>query len=175
MARLVEDLETAAGNGRLGHPAVAERDDGVVAAPYDESWDAFGEVGAVQHRDDLAAPVDAGTERAQDGPARLGVGKRVEDGKDLLRVASQRSVEDAQDPRTEPADGAHRRQTEQRHHRFHARDRRQPEQRADRSPYSPAPHQNQTLAALGKLVRELRGDAATQRMPDDSDSVHVEH
>ena len=91
------------GHGGVDQAAVAERDDGVAAAPDDQRRDALGQVGPVQHGDDLALPVDARAQRAQDGAAGLRVGQRVEDGQDLLGVASERGVEEAQQRGAEAA------------------------------------------------------------------------
>ena len=70
-------------------------------APHDEGRDALGQVGAVQHGDDLAAPVDTRAEGAQDRLARLGVGQRLEHREDLLRVTAEGGVEHTQCARTE--------------------------------------------------------------------------
>ena len=54
-----------------------------------EGRHALGQVGPVEHGDDLALPVHARTQRAQDGPPGLGVGQGVEHGQDLLGVAAR--------------------------------------------------------------------------------------
>ena len=60
----------------------------------------LGQVGPVQHRDHLALPGDARARGYAGWPgARLGVGRCVERGQDLLGVAPERGVEHAQHTR----------------------------------------------------------------------------
>ncbi|HEY6471249.1 MAG TPA: hypothetical protein VIY26_00060 [Acidimicrobiales bacterium] len=146
-----------------------------MATPHDQRRHPLREVGAVQHGDDLASPIDARAEGAKDGSASLGVGQGVEDGKDLDRVASERRVEDAQQAGAGPTHCTHWRQPQEGHQDLSTGYRGETQKRADRTPDAPAADENETFAALGELVGELRGDAAPERVPDDGHSIHSEH
>ena len=172
---LVEDLELAAREGEMGQAGVAERDDGVAPAPDDQGGHALGQVGPIEHGDDLALPVHPRTQRAQDRSPCLGVGQGVEDGEHLLGVAAECGIEDAQQARAQAADQLDRRGSEERHERLGARDRRHPQQRAHRTAHSPAPHQDEALATLRELVGELGRHAAAERMAQHRGAVDLEH
>src|SRR4051794_8136618 len=75
VAGVLEDLEAAVGEGRLGFAAVLDRDDRVVFAPNDEEWQGFGEVEAVEGGNPLALHVDYRAEGGEEGLAALGIGK----------------------------------------------------------------------------------------------------
>ena len=171
---LVEDHQLAVGERDAGQPGVAERDDGVAPTPHDERRHVVGQVGAVEHGDDLALPIDARAQRAQDGAPRFGVGEGVEHGEDLLGVAPERRVEKAEDAGAEPAEQLDRREPQQRHQRLGTGHGGHTQQRAHGASQAPTAHQDQPLAALGKLVGELRRDAAAERVADDGGAVHLQ-
>ena len=89
MPGVVEDLELAAGHGGVGETAVAEGNDRIVATPDEERRQALGQIGPVQHRDYLAPPVHPRPQGAKNGPPGGGVGKRIEDGQQLLGIPAQ--------------------------------------------------------------------------------------
>ena len=74
-----------------------------------------------------------------------------------------------------PADKLDRWDSEERHDRLGARDRRHPEQRAHRTAHSPTPHQDEALATLRELVGELGRHAAAERMAQYRGAVDLEH
>ena len=174
VAGLVEDHQFAVGECEVGQSGVAERDDGVAATPHDERGHALGQVGAIDHGDDLAPPVDARTQRAQDGAAGFGVGQRVEHGEHLLGVAPERRVKQAEDAGAEPAEQLDGREPQQRHERLGTGHGGHAQQGAHRAAQAPAPHQDEPFAALGVLVGELRRHPAPEGMADDGDAVHLQ-
>ncbi len=176
VAGLVEDLELAARHHGVDEAAVPERDDGVAPAPDDQRRDALGEIGPVHHGDDLAAPVDARAEGAQDHHAGLGVGQRVEDRQDLLGVAPERGVEEPQQARRRcgwrsgsaagPSSGI---------------SASMPGTAAMRSsgltvrPTPPLPTSTSRSHCVRELVGELGRHPTAQRVPDHGDPLDLEH
>ena len=140
-----------------------------------EGGHALGQVGPIEHGDDLALPVHARTQRPQDGPPGFGVGQGVEDGEDLLGVTAECRIEEAQQPRAQAAQELDRWGAQQRHQRLGTGHRGKAQQRAHRPAHSPAADEHQALAAFGELVGELRRHAAAQRMSDHRGPVDLEH
>jgi hypothetical protein len=60
---------------------------------------------------------------------------------------------------------------QQRKHELRARKAGRPQQRSDVATKSPAAHEDQALAVLGELVRQLHGHAAAQGVPDERRSL----
>ncbi len=103
-----EDLGPRTRQDRLGDLDVGDGDDGVAAAPDDERRHHLGEVGAVDHRHDLAAVVDRRAQDVQEGRARRGVGEPVVDGRDLVQVVQRGDGKSLQHSQSCPGRRTHR-------------------------------------------------------------------
>ena len=145
---------------------VAHGNQRVVLAPDDERRQLRGQVEPVGGAHALAAQVDDPPHRVQERPPGLGLLERDEAAPRLLEVGA-RAQPEAPERVHDPADALSSRHAEPGQHHFGSRQRRRPEQRVDLATEAAARHQDEALAALGKLVGELHGDAAAQRVPDD--------
>src|ERR1700722_5463392 len=94
---LFEDLQTASRHGVGRQIRMFDGDNGVVPPPDHQRRHAFGEVGTVQHGDDLAPPIDTGAKCAENGSTSSSIGQGVEDIQYLLSVASEIRPEEAEE------------------------------------------------------------------------------
>ena len=174
VAGVGDDLDPGLGGQGGGVGGVAHRDDPVVAAPDDRHRHLLGEVGAVGHGDDLAAPVDDRPDDVPDGRAGEGVAERVVDLGDLVEVAGGLEPGAGQRLETGLAGVAYAGEREQPHDLVEAGRGQHPDPRAHLGAEPARGDQDHPLGALGELVGELHRDAAPEAVADDRDLVDPE-
>src|SRR5947208_16773210 len=89
VARAGEELEPARGDRRVRGVRVRDRDDSVLLAPHDHRRHLGGEVETVGGAHALAARVDDGAQRVNEGAAAVRVAERGVAAPDLLEVRSE--------------------------------------------------------------------------------------
>src|SRR2546427_365534 len=175
VAGVREELEPAPGDRRVRGMRVRGRDHLVALAPHDHGGQLGGEVQAVGGVHALAPRVDDGAQRVDERLAAVRVAERGVALPDLLQVgrgAEAGAPDEARHP-------SHRVEEPLRaddgQHPLRAREGRRAQHRVHLAPEAAARHQHQALAALGELIRELHGDAAAERVPDDRGARNPEH
>ena len=153
---------------------VSQLDDRIVAAPHDHRRHPLREVGAVEHGDDLAPPI-----HARDGGAwRMARRARVSGRASKtarISTASRPSAVSKMRRRLAPARLiAQAAALGEGHKDLRTGNLRRNAAAGLTVRPDAAPDENQTFASFGKLVGELRGDAAPEGVSDDSHPVHSE-
>ena len=165
--------EAAARDGVVGDVGVGDGDDAVVLAPHDQRRPGGGEVEAVERRHRLATGVDDRADRAHERPTVRRSRQRAVGAPHLTeaRVVHAVPIEEATDVAAGVGEPA---REHDRHHPVGERQRADAEQPADLATEAAGADEHEAVAALGVLVGELDGDAATERVPDDGRARHVE-
>src|SRR5215218_8951679 len=167
VARVLEELQPAAGHQLVSAPAVARGDDRVDPAPDQQRGHGFGEVEPVARVDALAAGVDHRTRGVHERAAGAELVQRGDSAGDLREVRAGLQADPAERARDRRAGAEHRARRDQRQHQLRARQRDGPQERADLAPEAAAGDQHQPAHELRELVGDLHRDAAAERVPDD--------
>ncbi len=175
VSRVAHHLGAQFGRQRKRVVQVCRRDDCVVGSPDEEHRHRAGEVGAVRHGHDLAAPVDDGADDVADGGPGSRVAERLDDVGHLVQVAGVR------EPRARHQ--AHRRggqvpesgEGQHAHELVEAGRRDRPDRGRHVRAQPSRRHEDHPVGALGELVGELHRDPASEAVPDHRDLVDAEH
>ena len=132
--RVRDDLHPCGGGERAGVAGVLDRDDHVVATPHDQHRHRLGEVGAIDHGDDLALEVDDGADDVPDRGPGARIGEGLVDVGDLTEVAGGRTVEALECVHAGLAEVAYARERQRAHHLLVAGQRDGADDRGDLGP-----------------------------------------
>jgi ketosteroid isomerase-like protein len=168
-----KDLESASGHCLVGSMCVRNGDQGIFLAPDDHRRQLGGEIESVIGAYALTSEVDQASHGLEERPASLGFLERDERAPHLTEIRARTEPD--------PSQGLHQRgdaavepNAEPREHHIGAVQRSSPEDRMDLAAQATARDEDEPLGAVWKLVAELQGHAAAERVPDNRSSVFVE-
>src|SRR5439155_10649104 len=172
---VLEDLEPAPRDRRVGTTGMIHRDDRVARAPHDERREVGGELQPVVGADSLPVEADNGAKRAEERRTAVGVDQRAVAPTDLLAGRSRAEADSTSPPHEGTGGIVQRRSTEEPEDVSGAGKRQRPQQEVDLASEAAAADQHEALAQLRELVGELHRDAAAERVADDGRLLVAEH
>ena len=162
MARVLEDLDGAAGHRLVCDLGVVRGDERVAPSPDHERRQHAGQIEPVGGAHALAARVDHGAQRVEEGLPRPGVAERRVPGGHLGDIGTDTQPQPVQRLPDGRAEAEHARVGDQGQHDLGARQRRRAEQEVHLAADAAARHEHEPLRERRVLVGELHRHAAAE-------------